>query len=80
MVTNPPYGDGGGSLKGVQVPGALLHFVRHAIQLTEQADGQLALLVGSMARGQEGGEFDFVGPLAKVIVLPGAFAGSTWGR
>ena len=31
MVTNPPYGDGGGSLKGVQVPGALLHFVRQAI-------------------------------------------------
>ena len=45
LVTNPPYGDGGGSLKGVHVPGALLHFVRHAIRLTEQADGQLALLV-----------------------------------
>ena len=70
MVTNPPYGDGGGSLKGVQVPGALLHFVRHAIQLTEQADGQLALLVRfQWLAGKKAANLISSGPLSKVIVL-----------
>ena len=70
MVTNPPYGDGGGSLKGVQVPGALLHFVRHAIQLTERADGQLALLVRfQWLAGRKAANLISSGPLSKVIVL-----------
>jgi hypothetical protein len=70
MVTNPPYGDGGGSLKGVHVPGALLHFVRHAIQLTERADGQLALLVRfQWLAGKKAANLISSGPLSKVIVL-----------
>jgi hypothetical protein len=70
MVTNPPYGDGGGSLKGVQVPGALLHFVRHALRLTEQADGQLALLVRfQWLAGRKAANLISSGPLSKVIVL-----------
>jgi hypothetical protein len=70
MVTNPPYGDGGGSLKGVQVPGALLHFVRHAIRLTEQADGQLALLVRfQWLAGKKAANLISSGPLNRVIVL-----------
>jgi hypothetical protein len=70
MVTNPPYGDGGGSLKGVQVPGALLHFVRHAIRLTEQADGQLALLVRfQWLAGKKAANLISLGPLAKIVVL-----------
>jgi hypothetical protein len=70
MVTNPPYGDGGGSVKGVKAPGALLHFVRHAIRLTEQADGQLALLVRfQWLAGKKAANMISSGPLAKVIVL-----------
>ncbi len=70
MVTNPPYGDGGGSLKGVQVPGALLHFVRHSIKLTEQADGQLALLVRfQWLAGKKAANLISSGPLSRVVVL-----------
>jgi hypothetical protein len=70
MVTNPPYGDGGGSAKGVHAPGALLHFVYHAIRLTEQADGQLALLVRfQWLAGRKAANLISSGPLAKVIVL-----------
>lgn len=70
MVTNPPYGDGGGSAKGVHAPGALLHFVRHAIQLTEQADGQLALLVRfQWLAGRRAATLISSGPLSKVVVL-----------
>jgi hypothetical protein len=70
MVTNPPYGDGGGSLKGVHVPGALLHFVRHAIRLTERADGQLALLVRfQWLAGKKAANLISSGPLSKVVVL-----------
>lgn len=70
MVTNPPYGDGGGSEKGANVPGALLGFVRHAIRLTEQADGQLALLVRfQWMAGKKAATLISAGPLSKVIVL-----------
>jgi hypothetical protein len=70
MVTNPPYGDGGGSAKGVHVPGALLNFVRHAIALTERADGQLALLVRfQWLAGRKAANLISSGPLSKVIVL-----------
>ena len=70
MMTNPPYGDGGGSVKGVHLPGALLHFVRHAIRLTEQADGQLALLVRfQWLAGRKAANLISSGPLAKIIVL-----------
>ena len=70
MVTNPPYGDGGGSVKGVNAPGALLQFVQHAIRLTEQADGQLALLVRfQWLAGRKAANLISSGPLAKVVVL-----------
>ena len=70
MVTNPPYGDGGGSAKGVHVPGALLRFTRHAIDLTEKADGQLALLVRfQWLAGRKAATLSSSGPLAKVVVL-----------
>ncbi len=45
LVTNPPYGDGGPARKGSNASLAMLRFVRHAIDLTEKARGQLALLV-----------------------------------
>ena len=70
LVTNPPYGDGGGSEKGAHVPGALLHFVRHAIRLTEAADGQLALLVRfQWLAGKKAANLISSGPLARVVVL-----------
>ena len=70
MVTNPPYGDGGGSEKGANVPGALLDFTRHAIRLTGQADGQLALLVRfQWMAGKKAANLISAGPLSKVIVL-----------
>ena len=70
MVTNPPYGDGGGSEKGVHAPGALLQFTRHAIRLTEQADGQLALLVRfQWLAGRKAATLISSGPLAKIVVL-----------
>ena len=70
MVTNPPYGDGGGSAKGVEVPGALINFVKHAIKLTERADGQLALLVRfQWMAGKKAANTISAGPLSKVVVL-----------
>ncbi len=70
MVTNPPYGDGGGSEKGVHAPGALLRFTRHAIHLTGQADGQLALLVRfQWLAGRKAATLISSGPLAKIVVL-----------
>ena len=70
MITNPPYGDGGGSEKGVHAPGALLHFVRHAIALTRRADGQLALLVRfQWLAGRKAATLISSGPLARIVVL-----------
>jgi hypothetical protein len=70
MVTNPPYGDGGGSLKGVQAPGALLEFVHHAIALTRKSDGQLALLVRlQWLAGRKAATMISSGPLSKIVVL-----------
>ena len=70
VVTNPPYGDGGGSAKGVNARGALQNFVRHAIDLTERADGQLALLVRfQWLAGKKAANLISSGPLSKVIVL-----------
>ena len=70
MVTNPPYGDGGGSAKGVNAPGALHRFVRHAIDLTERADGQLALLVRfQWMAGKRAAALISSGPLSRVVVL-----------
>ena len=45
MVTNPPYGDGGQLGRPPAGPLGLQTFIRHALDLTERANGQLALLV-----------------------------------
>ena len=45
IVTNPPYGDGGASRKASNASSGMLRFVRHALDLTVAANGQLALLV-----------------------------------
>ena len=45
MVTNPPYGDGGASRKATNASSGMLRFVRHALDLSMAANGQLALLV-----------------------------------
>ena len=45
LVTNPPYGDGGASRKATNASSGMLRFVRHALDLTMAATGQLALLV-----------------------------------
>jgi hypothetical protein len=39
MVTNPPYGDGGDWSYKRTSPKALPNFVRHALELTERANG-----------------------------------------
>ena len=45
MVTNPPYGDGGQLGRPTAGSHGLQTFIRHALDLTERANGQLALLV-----------------------------------
>src|SRR5665213_1320025 len=45
LVTNPPYGDGGPVRRATNLSLAMLRFIRHALDLTARADGQLALLV-----------------------------------
>ena len=45
LVTNPPYGDGGASRKATNASSGMLRFVRHALDLSMAANGQLALLV-----------------------------------
>ena len=70
IVTNPPYGDGGAERTSRRASAQLLEFVRHAIDLTEKADGQLALLVRfTWIAGQRASALMSTGPLDKVIVL-----------
>ena len=45
LVTNPPYGDGGASRKATNASSGMLRCVRHALDLSMAANGQLALLV-----------------------------------
>jgi hypothetical protein len=45
LVTNPPYGDGGFRGRAGKAAAHMLGFVEHAIRLTREAQGQLALLV-----------------------------------
>ena len=44
LVTNPPYGDGGESRRPSNASHAMLRFLRHALDLSNAANGQLALL------------------------------------
>ena len=68
LVTNPPYGDGGGRTATVSL--AMLRFVRHGLDLTEKANGQLALLVRfQWIAGKRASALLSSGPLDKVIAL-----------
>ena len=70
IVTNPPYGDGGAERGGPASSRLLLSFVRHAIALTEQNGGQLALLVRfTWMAGQRAASLISAGPLDRVVVL-----------
>jgi hypothetical protein len=69
LVTNPPYGDGGFGRTG-SVSLAMLGFVRHALNLTEKANGQLALLVRfQWIAGKRAATLLSSGPLDKVVTL-----------
>ena len=70
IVTNPPYGDGGAERQSRKASSQLLAFVRHAIDLTEAANGQLALLVRfQWVAGQRAAALLSSGPLDKIVVL-----------
>lgn len=70
MVTNPPYGDGGAMSRGTKASKAMLGFVRHALDLTERAHGQLALLVRfQWIAGKRASDLIGSGPLDAVIAL-----------
>jgi hypothetical protein len=67
IVTNPPYGEAGlpaNSAIGMQ------KFVRHALDLTMRANGQLALLVRfQWMAGKRASTLISSGPLSRVVVL-----------
>jgi hypothetical protein len=70
MVTNPPYGDGSLTRQGRNSSTAMLQFVRHALTLTERANGQLALLVRlQWMAGRRAAAVISSGPLSQAIVL-----------
>ena len=70
MVTNPPYGDGGMAQRGTNASRAMLKFVRHALALTEQSNGQLALLVRfQWIAGRRASDLISGGPLDAVLAL-----------
>ncbi len=70
IVTNPPYGDAS-SLTGQEKSSiAMLHFVRHALHLTESVQGQLALLVRfQWVAGKRAAALMSAGPFAAVVAL-----------
>ena len=70
MVTNPPYGDGGQMGRPPAGPLGLQTFIRHALDLTERANGQLALLVRfQWMAGKRAATLISSGPLSRVVVL-----------
>jgi hypothetical protein len=70
MVTNPPYGDGGVWNHKRNSPNALPNFVRHALELTQRANGQLALLVRlQWIAGARASAIISSGPLSRMVVL-----------
>lgn len=70
MVTNPPYGDGGEMVRASKAPANFLRFVRHALDLTERANGQLALLVRfQWMAGKRAAALISSGPFSRVVVL-----------
>jgi hypothetical protein len=70
MVTNPPYGDGGEMVRANNASLNFQRFVRHALDLTERAGGQLALLVRfQWMAGRRAAALISSGPLSRVVVL-----------
>jgi len=70
LVTNPPYGDGGPRRRTTNLSLAMLRFVRHALTLTERANGQLALLVRfQWIAGKRASDILSAAPLDTVIAL-----------
>jgi len=70
MVTNPPYGDGGDLLRPANSAASLQRFVRHALDLTMRANGQLALLARfQWIAGKRAAALISSGPLSRVVVL-----------
>jgi hypothetical protein len=70
LVTNPPYGDGGSERRATNASKGMLRFIRHALALTEKANGQLALLVRfQWIAGKRAATLISSGPLDSVIVL-----------
>ena len=65
IVTNPPYGE-----TGLPVGAAMQKFVRHALDLTVRANGQLALLVRfQWLAGKKAANLISSGPLSQIVVL-----------
>ena len=70
MVTNPPYGDGGEFVRSTNASLAMQKVVRHALDLTVRANGQLALLVRfQWMAGKKAAALISSGPLSRVVVL-----------
>ncbi|HSU04137.1 MAG TPA: hypothetical protein VLI93_01070, partial [Acetobacteraceae bacterium] len=70
LLTNPPYGDGSIKRTGPASARFLRGFVRHAIDLTMRADGQLALLVRfQWIAGRNAAALIASGPLDTVLVI-----------
>ena len=70
LVTNPPYGDGGPRRRTTNLSLAMLRFVRHALDLTARAEGQLALLVRfQWIAGKRASDIISAAPLDTVVAL-----------
>nr|WP_294519844.1 hypothetical protein [uncultured Rhodopila sp.] len=70
IVTNPPYGDSGSHEGQSRSPTAMRKFLSHALMLTAQVDGQLALLVRlQWIAGRFVAEAMSAAPFSAVIVL-----------
>lgn len=70
MLTNPPYGDGSAKRTVPAASRFLRRFVRHALDLTVRANGQLGLLVRfQWIAGKQAAELISSGPLDTVLVI-----------
>jgi hypothetical protein len=70
IITNPPYGDTGSQSGQSRSAAAMLHFLRHALRLTETVQGQLALLVRlNWIAGRRAATIMAAAPFAATIIL-----------
>lgn len=71
LITNPPYGESGPANRSVRTSRTQMpRFARHALSLTERAQGQLALLVRlQWSAGHKASTLISSGPLDTVVVL-----------